>query len=107
MCQICDYLEKKYFDSVDVKEGDLRIWWIPQIPMDALYFPVKSITEAKHMLELLADYDLFQFYHNIKPDYSNVGGLEVFEGKEWLEWENKDGDTIDDVDEKRKYLVED
>jgi hypothetical protein len=75
----------------------LRIWWIPQVPMEAFYVPVDSPAEAKKILDVLADYDLFQLKHNIKPDFSNAGGLEVFEDGEWSEWEDEFGNNIDDA----------
>ena len=79
---------------IDV-EGDLRIWHIPQIPGTPFHVHVKSIKEAKKILDLLADYDDFQFKENIKPDYSSVAGLEVFEGGRWCEWYNEDGEDIE------------
>lgn len=45
----------------------------------------------------LARYDQFQFCEHIKPDYANVGGLEVFEDGEWCEWYDDDGDDIGTV----------
>ena len=45
----------------------------------------KSHETAKFLMDTLADYDLFQLEHNIKPDYSNAGGIEVFEDGEWLD----------------------
>jgi len=80
------------------KEKDLKIWWIPQIPMKAFTVPVKSVDEALLILDTLARYDIFQYESNIKPDYSNTGGLSVFEDGEWVEWNNKDGEDI-------KYLL--
>lgn len=78
----------------DPKDGDLRVWWIPQIPMKAFHVPVKTADEAKLLLRTLADYDLFQYENRIKPDYCNTGGLEVFEAEGWMEWENDDFDDI-------------
>ena len=80
----------------------LRVWWIPQVPIQAFYVSVKNVEEAKLILKTLADYDLFQLHHNVKPDYSNVGGLQYWDKpqNEWLEWENENGDTIDDLLEK-------
>ncbi len=75
----------------------LRVWWIPQVPMKAFRVDVKTLDEAKLLLDTLAKYDLFQFENNIKPDYANTGGLEVFEDGEWLEWCDEDGCGIDDV----------
>jgi hypothetical protein len=82
----------------DPKEYDLRVWHIPQVPMDAFYVPVNSIEEARKVLDVLAYYDLFQFENNIKPDYCNMNGLEVFENGEWLEWESADGDNIKSIE---------
>lgn len=78
----------------------LRIWWIPQVPMDAFYQQVSTPKEAKAMLELLACYDQFQFENNVKPDYSNAGGLQEYDQDEhaWIEWENGNGENIDDVE---------
>ena len=77
----------------------LRVWWIPQVPMKPFYQEVKNIEEAKLLLKALAKYDIFQFENNIKPDYSNVGGLEYYDEKEskWYDWENENGETIDDI----------
>lgn len=73
----------------------LRVWWIPQVPMkDAFHVPVGSPEEAIKIIETLANYDLFQLKHNIKPDYTNVGGLDVFEDGEWVEWYDEHGNDI-------------
>ena len=74
----------------------LRVWWIPQVPMESFKVDVRTIREAKKILNVLADYDKFQLEHNIKPDYSNTGGLEYFdeETKEWSEFEDEDGNDI-------------
>lgn len=78
-----------------MKEGNLKVWWIPQIPMKQFEVPVKSPKEAVLILDTLARYDAFQFENNIKPDYCNAGGLLVFEDGEWTEWYSKDGEDID------------
>lgn len=79
------------------KGGDLRVWWIPQVPMHSFNVLVKNVEEAKLLLNTLADYDIFQFKNRIKPDYSNTGGLQVFENGEWVEWYNEEGEDIDEV----------
>ena len=76
-------------------KGQLRVWHIPQVPMIAFRVEVGSLEEAKKILAVLADYDTFQFKYHIKPDYSNVSGLEEFNGTEWVEWEDEDGNNID------------
>lgn len=93
------------------KKGDLRVWWIPQVPMKSFYYPVKSIREAKMLLDALALYDKFQFDNRVKPDYSNAGGLQEYdpenddgEGDCWTDWYNEDGEDIDNVDDEGKTL---
>jgi len=87
------------------KEGELRVWWIPQVPMKAFRVAVKSIREARLVLDALANYDIFQFENNVKPDYCNAGGLEVFESGEWSEWyDEESGESIDELDEQRKVF---
>lgn len=81
-----------------LKEGSLRVWHIPQVPMHAFRVHVNSITEAKLVLETLAIYDLFQLEYKIKPDYSNAAGLEVLENGEWVEWYDDEGYGIDETE---------
>ena len=67
------------------KNGDLRVWWIPQIPMESFYVPVATVEEAQKIMSVLAAYDVFQFEHHIKPDYSNVGGVQILEDGVWVD----------------------
>lgn len=90
------------------KRGDLRVWWMPQLQMKPFYVHVATLVEAKLLLNTLADYDQFQLDNNIKPDYSNTGGLEVFnsyDGNEWVDWADEEGDSIDDwsLEELREF----
>ena len=78
------------------KEGDLRVWWIPQVPMKPFYVDVPSLEVAGYIMDVLADYDMFQFENNIKPDYANAGGVQVFEGGEWIDWYSEDGEDFDE-----------
>ena len=76
--------------------GQLRIWWIPQVPMKAFRADVADFEQGHLLLQTLANYDLFQFENNIKPDYCNAGGLEVFENGEWTDWyDTESGDDYD------------
>ncbi len=100
--------------SDNPKEGELRVWWVPQVPMNAFYIPVNSIHEAKLILSVLANYDIFQFENHVKPDYSNAGGLECYDSNfdgegnaGWCEWYNDDGRDIDDVDDEGNTIDED
>ena len=79
------------------KEGDLKVYHIPQVPMKPFEVPVNSTGEAIKVMDILARYDTFQLENNIKPDYCNAQGLVVFEGGEWIDWYNEDGDGIYEV----------
>jgi hypothetical protein len=49
----------------------------------------------------LAAYDLFQLKNNIKPDYCNAGGVQIFDEEEndWVNWEYEtEDDYYDDVE---------
>lgn len=84
----------------------LRVWWIPQVPGTPFYTVVKDVDDAILLLTTLANYDAFQFEHNIKPDYCNAGGLEEWDSDEgeWFDWESIEGDGINDV---MRYEAED
>jgi len=75
---------------------NLRVWWIPQVPSEPFYVTVETPYEAAKILVMLADYDKFQLENNIKPDYSNAGGLEVYEDGEWTDWRDEEGNDIDE-----------
>jgi hypothetical protein len=64
----------------------LRVWWVPQVPMEAFYVDVSSVEEGVKIMGVLGTYDKFQFDHNIKPDYCNVGGLQQYVDGEWEDW---------------------
>jgi bifunctional DNA-binding transcriptional regulator/antitoxin component of YhaV-PrlF toxin-antitoxin module len=79
------------------KKGQLRVWHIPQVPGKAFKVNVKDVVEAIKILDILAKYDDFEFRERVKPDYSNVQGLEEFDGKEWCEYYNEDGQSITEI----------
>lgn len=77
--------------------GDLRVFWIPQVPGEPFYIDVGTVETGVMFMEILAKYDLFQFETRVKGDYSNAGGLEIYEensdGKGnpgWNDWEDSD-----------------
>jgi len=85
-------------------KGDLRVWWIPQIPMKPFTVPVKDIGQAVFLLRVLADYDDFQLKTRVKGDYSNAGGLSQYDPDDiergvpetgWTEWYDAYGNNID------------
>ena len=84
------------------KDGALQVYWIPQVPMKPFTVDVSSIEEAVKVMDILAQYDLFQFHNNIKPDYCNAGGLRVW-SREYAEWEDW-YDEQSGIDNPEEYL---
>ena len=84
------------------KEGDLLVWWVPQVPMKSFTVKVSSPKEAALIIETLDRYDAFQYENKIKPDYSNAGGLDIFEDGEWCCWIDEIGRDIDEWMEDQK-----
>jgi len=76
--------------TANPKEGDLRMWWIPQVPGKSFTVSVPDVKTGKFLCRVLADYDAFQFKHRIKPDYANVGGINVFEDGDWVDLEDEE-----------------
>lgn len=85
----------------------LRVWHIPQVPGKPFYISVNDIREAKKVMDILAAYDLFQLENNIKPDFSNISGVQQWDEQEnkWYDWDiETEDDYFDNVDE---YLEND
>lgn len=80
-----------------MKEGDLRVWHIPQVPGEPFHVAVPSVEVAAIVINALADYDAFQYANHIKPDYANASGLEWCDGERWEEWESEEGKDIEEV----------
>ena len=81
---------------------ELRVWHVPQVPGKAFYVYVDTVEEGKKVMDILAAYDLFQLENHIKPDFSNVNGLQRYnkECDEWDDWDiETEDDYFDDVDE--------
>ena len=70
----------------------LRVWHIQQIPIKAFYVDVGTPEEAIKILDILAEYDMFQFQNRVKGDYCSAQGLEEFweEENKWVEWYSED-----------------
>lgn len=93
--------------------GQLRVYWIPQVPMKSFNILVKSLEEARLLLDVLAEYDIFQFNNRIKPDFCNAGGLQIWDdsldpdknGERWCDWYDEetgmDFDEYCDANDKR------
>ena len=68
------------------KDGDLQVWWVPQVPMTAAFeWPVTDVASGVLLLDVLAEYDRFQYENNVTEDYCNAGGI-----RRWCE--NSDGE---------------
>ena len=82
-------------------EMELRVWWIPQVPDNHSFIVmVVSVRQAHLVVDVLARYDLYQYEHKVKPDYTNAGGLQVkYPDGEWIDW--YDDETGEDFDEFR------
>lgn len=76
-----------------------RVYHIPQVPMKAIRIQCNSINTALGLLDVLAQYDLFQLHYRVKPDYCNANGIEYydFEAGRWFEFDVKD--ELDDYRE--------
>jgi len=79
-----------------VNKGDLRVWWSSYLPIregDLETYSVKNLNAAKEQIDFLSHRDLRDKFVT-----DNVGGLEIFNGDDWEEWSNEDGENIDDIE---------
>jgi hypothetical protein len=73
------------------KTSEFRLWYVPQVPMEAFIRDFASLAEAHRALDILVGYDLFQFEHRMRLDCSpNAGGI--------LRW-NEDEGQYEDLDD--------
>jgi hypothetical protein len=81
---------------------ELRVWWIPQVPMESFVYSVPTVQAARLLCDALAQYDLFQYKHNVKPDYDNAGGASwrhpELTGGEWQDFDPEDEDECREVE---------
>lgn len=78
----------------------LRVVHFPQVPCKPFIVEVKNLEEAKFVIDMLANYDLFQFENQIKPDYANMTVVEEFDEEEgeWVSWFDEET-GIEDINE--------
>ena len=82
--------------------NNLQVWHYPQIPCKPFIVEVVDLREAVKIMQVLGDYDLFQFDNKIKSDYSNATVLIKYntETKIWEDWEVEyDGQWWNDPEE--------
>jgi len=83
------------------KKSSLRVWWIPQVPGEPFLYDVPSLEAGVALYEALAEYDLFQFDHNIKPDYCNAGGMSFLDDDgDWCDFDPDDEFEMAEVAER-------
>ena len=91
-----------------MKNQKMRVWWNPQIGAcdKHFYIPVHSVEEARKIMDVLAYYDCYQMNQNIKGDYANCGGLEVWDEVEqdWFDWYYEDNEKLDYCDDVNSYI---
>lgn len=94
--------EDLIMDNDIESKGSLRVWWIPQVPGKRFFVYVDDLEQAKLVMNVLADYDQFQFQNHIKPDYTNAGGVEMWDDDDgsgepgWCDWYSEDGDSFEE-----------
>ena len=76
--------------SHEIKIKGFRIWHIPQVPGKAFYWQADSSAQAENLLNLLAEYDAFQYKECIKPDYTSASGIECLLDGDWVDYEIED-----------------
>jgi hypothetical protein len=83
----------------------LRLSHFPQIPCKPFIVEVVSLEEAKKIMDVLANYDLFQYENRIKSDYCNSTILEYWDEEEqdWLSWSDEET-GIDNLAEYFEYI---
>ena len=81
------------------KLNDLRVWYIPQVPMPAFFYKVDSIEDGVKILDAICQFSNFEFENNVKPDFSAVGGISRWEedGEGGFAWYDVDDDELEEV----------
>lgn len=84
---------------------NLRVAHFPQIPCKPFDVEVEDLKQAKLVMDVLSNYDLFQYENSIKPDYCNVTVLEMWdeEVEDWCNWYDEET-GIDDLDEYFEFI---
>lgn len=86
-------------NNTNPTEGDLRVWYIPQVPMRPYIVDIprrerasdKAYLEgAAFVLDAIVGLSIFELENRVKPDYCDATGIERFEDGEWCEVEEED-----------------
>lgn len=80
-------IEKAIEVAETVAEGDLEMWFIPDIPGKEFRWKVESGAEAEKLVEVLAAYNRYLHRRGLMDDYeADASGVEIFEDGEWTEF---------------------
>lgn len=79
------------------KEGDLRLWYIPQVGVGVPAYtqPIPDLKTGQAILDAIYQVALFELEHHVKPDYANMGGISRYEedgdgGFGWFDVDDED-----------------
>lgn len=80
----------------DPREGDFRVWYIPQVPMAAFTVDVSDYATGRELLEVLGRFSLYEYIHRVKGDYADAGGISRWEsdGYGGFDWCDVDEDEM-------------
>lgn len=81
--------------------GDLKVFYIPQMPMKAFEVKVTSIAEGGRILDVIEQFSAFEFENRVKPDYCDMGGLVRYEtdGEDGFDWYDVEDHEVDGGDD--------
>jgi len=87
-------------DTTTPALNDLRVYYIPQVPMKAYTVAVPDLATGKLVLDAIVGLSIFEFENNIKPDYSDAAGIERYEddseyGQKWYEVDEEEYEPQD------------
>lgn len=89
--------ESERMSTATPTPGDIRVWYIPQVPMTAyeVDVPSRDLDEARRLLDALVGLSVFEFEHHVKPDYSDAAGIVRYEvgrdgGYDWYDVDEDD-----------------
>jgi hypothetical protein len=79
-------------------EGDIRVWYIPQVPMSAyeVDVPSRKLSEAVRIQDAIIGLSIFEYKNRVKPDYADAAGIVRYEsdGEGGFEWYELDEEEI-------------
>ena len=72
--------------------GSLRVWNVINPPGEPLWYPVETPEEGARLIDQLAN-------EQVKDDavFANAFGLCEWDGEEWTEWYDDEGNDVDDI----------